>query len=140
MSVTPIQKSPVTPFPGFSLRVGDAQGHTLPSHDWHDCSSANTGSLATETREDLRGQNLSFTEIAKLVGEKWQVLSPEEKDPYDSQASAAKERYNAELTVYKKMDGHRAYTQYLADFKAKYSIQQSGTVPVLPLRPSSLPA
>ncbi|KAI9845704.1 MAG: hypothetical protein M1838_001567 [Thelocarpon superellum] len=78
-----------------------------------------------ETRELLRGQNLSFTEIAKLVGEKWQVLPAVEKEPFETQAAAAKERYNTELSEYKRTDSYRDYTQYLADFKAKYSTQPS---------------
>ena len=63
-----------------------------------------------------------------MVGESWQVLTADEKEPYESQASAAKERYNAELVTYKRTDSYRQYTQYLADFKAKYSTQQSGTI------------
>jgi hypothetical protein len=63
-----------------------------------------------------------------MVGERWQVLSPDEKEPYESSANSAKERYNAELAVYKKTDGYREYVQYLADFKVKYSVQTSGIV------------
>ncbi|KAI9821565.1 MAG: hypothetical protein M1832_003239 [Thelocarpon impressellum] len=81
--------------------------------------------FSNKTREDLRGQNLSFTEIAKVVGERWQILSPEGKEPYETQAALAKLKYNAEFSEYKKTDACRDYTQYLADFKAKYSAQQS---------------
>ena len=78
-------------------------------------------------REDLKGQNLSFTEIAKLVGERWQVLSPVDREPYEARATSAKARYNSELVEYKKTDHYREYAQYLADFKAKTTIQQTGT-------------
>ena len=75
--------------------------------------------MFSEIREELRPQSLSFTEIAKRVGESWQILSPEHKEPYESQASAAKEKYHAQLAEYKKTDHYREYTEYLAEFKLK---------------------
>lgn len=78
----------------------------------------------------MRGANLSFTDIAKLVGEKWQTLTPSEKEPYESRANNAKESYVAELARYKKTDEYKAYLQYLAEFKAKH-----GDKPVESKRP-----
>ncbi|KAI9053781.1 hypothetical protein LZ554_002730 [Drepanopeziza brunnea f. sp. 'monogermtubi'] len=80
--------------------------------------------FSNKMREDLKGRNLSFTEIAKLVGENWQNLSPSEKDPYEQQASAAKERYNNELAEYKKTEHYTEYMHYLAEFKARHSNPQ----------------
>ena len=70
-------------------------------------------------REQLKGRNLSFTEIAKLVGENWQSLQPHEKDPYEQKAFAAKEKFNHELTEYKRTSNYKEYQQYLAEFKAR---------------------
>ena len=78
-------------------------------------------------REDLKGRNLTFTEIAKLVGENWQNLSTLEKEPYESQAQAAKERFNADLANYKKTPEYKIYSEYLQEFKLKYSHQSLGT-------------
>ncbi|RQM06968.1 hypothetical protein DH86_00000115, partial [Scytalidium sp. 3C] len=75
---------------------------------------------------DLKGKHLSFTEIAKLVGENWQTLSPAEKEPYEHQAFVAKERYNNELNEYKKTEQYKEYARYLAEFKAKQQNQQQG--------------
>lgn len=72
-------------------------------------------------REELKGQNLSFTDIAKLVGERWKVLDPEEKESYEFQASVAKEKYNSEYEEYKRTEQYQEYMRYLADFKAKTS-------------------
>jgi hypothetical protein len=83
--------------------------------------------FSNKMREELKGRNLSFTEIAKLVGENWQSLSPREKEPYEQQAFSAKERYNSELSEYKKTSQYREYAQYLAEFKARQSNQQQGT-------------
>lgn len=75
--------------------------------------------VSVEIREELRRQNLSFTEIAKRVGESWQVLLAEEKELYESQASSAKEKYHGEMAEYKKNDEYREYSKYLTDFKIK---------------------
>lgn len=77
--------------------------------------------FSNSIREEVRGQNLSFTDIAKLVGDRWQKLSPEGKEPFESKANDAKEKYNIELAQYKKTDSYKEYTRYIADFKAKHS-------------------
>lgn len=73
---------------------------------------------------------MTFTDIAKRVGESWQVLVAEEKEPYESQASAAKEKYHAEMAKYKKTNLYKEYTQYLANFKAK-NATNPGTQPLI---------
>lgn len=82
--------------------------------------------FSNKMREELKGRNLSFTEIAKLVGENWQSLSPSEKEPYEQQAFADKERYNSQLGEYKKTPQYKEYAHYLAEFKARQSNQQQG--------------
>ena len=79
-----------------------------------------------DIRDELKPLNLSFTDIAKRVGENWQVLSPEEKEPYERRASMAKERYHTEMAAYKLTEQYREYQRYLADFKNKHSTN-SGT-------------
>lgn len=77
--------------------------------------------MVSEIREELKPENLSFTTIAKRVGERWQDISAEEKEPYESQASTAKEKYHTEMADYKTTRSYRDYQQYLAEFKAKHS-------------------
>lgn len=77
-------------------------------------------------REQLKGQDLSFTDMAKIVGERWQVLSADSREVYEKQASTAKERYNAALAEYKKTESYALYMEYLADFKAKNAPQDNG--------------
>lgn len=72
-----------------------------------------------EVREDLRSENLTFTEMAKRVGEMWQALAPEEREPFEAQAGSAKEEYLAEMAQYRLSDKYKEYVEYLADFKAK---------------------
>jgi hypothetical protein len=83
---------------------------------------------ASEMRVDLKGRHLSFTEIAKLVGENWQNLSPSEKEPFEAQAFSAKEKYNAQLAEYKKTENYKKYAEYLLEFKEKQAANlQHGT-------------
>ncbi|KAI2636010.1 hypothetical protein GGS21DRAFT_489725 [Xylaria nigripes] len=79
--------------------------------------------FSNKMREDLKGQNLTFTEIAKLVGENWQNLDPTEKDPYEQQANDTKEKYNQKLSEYKKTDDYRKYSEYLSEFRKRQAAQ-----------------
>lgn len=78
----------------------------------------------SEMRDRLKGQDLSFTEIAKIVGERWQVLSTNEKEPCERQAQAMKEKYYADLAEYKKTPQYSGYQEYLIEFKAKHNQKQ----------------
>jgi hypothetical protein len=75
----------------------------------------------TEIRDQLKGQELSFTEIAKLVGERWQELQAHEKEPCEREAQALKDTYYSELRKYKKTPQYQQYQDYLVEFKAKHS-------------------
>jgi hypothetical protein len=79
-----------------------------------------------DIRELLKGQELSFTEIAKVVGERWQVLPSEEREACERQANGAKERYYAELAEYKKTPQYDAYQKYLEEFRAKHAVPTKG--------------
>ncbi|KAL9033848.1 MAG: hypothetical protein Q9214_007316, partial [Letrouitia sp. 1 TL-2023] len=65
-------------------------------------------------------------QIAKRVGERWQVLSAESKEPYETQAATAKGQYLAAMAQYKKTAEYKNYLEYLADFKSK-NLPKSGT-------------
>lgn len=73
-------------------------------------------------REDLKGQNLSFTEIAKLVGENWQSLDRSEKEPFETQAQVLKEKYIRDMTEYKKSADFKRYSDYLQDFRKRQAL------------------
>jgi hypothetical protein len=82
--------------------------------------------MSIEVREVLKGQDLSFTEIAKVVGERWQVLPAEEREACERQANSAKEKYYAGLAEYKKTPQYEAYQKYLEEFKAKHNTPSKG--------------
>ncbi|KAI1814305.1 hypothetical protein GGS20DRAFT_415989 [Poronia punctata] len=79
--------------------------------------------FSNKMREDLKGQNLTFTEIAKLVGEHWQSLGRTEKEPFEKQANEAKEKYNYDLAQYKQTPEYRKYHEYLHEFRKKQAVQ-----------------
>ncbi|KAI1108403.1 hypothetical protein F5Y14DRAFT_457060 [Nemania sp. NC0429] len=79
--------------------------------------------FSNKMREDLKGQNLTFTEIAKLVGENWQNLGRAEKAPYERQANEAKEAYNHDLAEYKKTSECKKYNEYLREFRKRQAAQ-----------------
>ncbi|MCJ1431678.1 hypothetical protein MMC27_001033 [Xylographa pallens] len=82
--------------------------------------------FSNKCREELKPQNLSFTSIAKLVGERWQALAARQKEPFESQATSLKETYNSELAKYRRTSGYKDYLEYLAEFKAKNANPSTG--------------
>jgi regulator of protease activity HflC (stomatin/prohibitin superfamily) len=80
----------------------------------------------TEVREEVKGRDLSFTEIAQLVGKRWQLLAPETRKNLEREADMAKEKYSAAVTEYKMTPQYAQYRKYLADFNAKYAASSPG--------------
>ena len=70
------------------------------------------------TRDQLKEQKLSFTELSKVVGEKWQQLAGEEREEWKKKGAVPWERYKAEVVEYQKTDDFREYQRYVAEFKA----------------------
>ncbi|GAB7345397.1 hypothetical protein MBLNU457_3738t1 [Dothideomycetes sp. NU457] len=85
--------------------------------------------FSNQMREVLKGQDLSFTEIAKLVGERWQGLDLASKEPCERQAQEMKEKYYNELSEYKKTEEYQTYQKYLNEFKAKHNQKQNAKRP-----------
>ncbi|KAL4585780.1 hypothetical protein LXL04_010406 [Taraxacum kok-saghyz] len=50
-------------------------------------------------KKDIPG--IAFQEIGRVLGERWNKLSVEEKEPYEAKASADKKRYRDEISNYK---------------------------------------
>ena len=74
--------------------------------------------FSNHMREQLKSQNLSFTDLSKEVGEKWQRLTRDEKEEWKGKGAVPWERYKANLAEYQKTDDFREYQRYLAEFKA----------------------
>ena len=88
-------------------------------------------------REHLKPQNLSFTDIAKRVGEQWQLLDSQLKGQYESRAAAFKEKYRADLAHYKTTDNYRVYNDYLHTFNLKNAEDKRAKIDKAPSATSS---
>ena len=67
-------------------------------------------------REEMKDEPLSFADISRQVGEKWQTLSPEEKEGWKQKAAVPWEKYKQDLVEYQKTENYRKYNQYVNDF------------------------
>ncbi|XP_057445608.1 FACT complex subunit SSRP1-like [Lotus japonicus] len=54
-------------------------------------------------RENLKKTNpgISFTDVGRVLGEKWKKISAEDKEPYEAKARADRKRYMDEISGYK---------------------------------------
>lgn len=68
------------------------------------------------------------------MGERWQILDPEDKEQYERQAATAKEQYNASLAKYRRTSQYRTYQTYLAEFKARNTPQPTAGMLKRPIR------
>jgi len=71
----------------------------------------------------MKSKELSFSEMAKLVGERWQELTAADKEPCEQKAQAMKEAYQVKLAEYKKTTEYSSYQEYLADFRSRQKQQ-----------------
>ncbi|KAF2267758.1 hypothetical protein CC78DRAFT_47047 [Lojkania enalia] len=87
--------------------------------------------FADQLRTDPEIASLSFVDIAKEVGRRWQILPPEQKRIWESQSARAMQEYEAQMDEYKKTDSWRKYQVYLNDFKTQQAqaanAKRSGT-------------
>lgn len=78
--------------------------------------------FAHKVREEYAGQNISFPDMAKIVGDRWKTVNPEVKEAIENEAAKAKEEYQAAMAVYKTTDYWKKYQEYLKEFKEKYEL------------------
>ncbi|KAH9676373.1 FACT complex subunit SSRP1 [Citrus sinensis] len=54
-------------------------------------------------RENIKKSNpgIAFTDVGRVLGERWKKMSVEEREPYESKARADKKRYKDEISGYK---------------------------------------
>ncbi|XP_019161740.1 PREDICTED: FACT complex subunit SSRP1-like [Ipomoea nil] len=59
--------------------------------------------FSNNERENVKKTNpgIAFTEVGKVLGDKWNKMSAEEKQPYEAMARADKKRYSDEISDYK---------------------------------------
>ncbi|KAF1838467.1 hypothetical protein BDW02DRAFT_594716 [Decorospora gaudefroyi] len=82
--------------------------------------------FADQLRTNPAISQLSFVDIAREVGRRWQHLPPEKKGVWESNAARAMQEYEAQMDEYKKTENWRKYQAYLNDFKMQQSTPSLG--------------
>jgi len=85
--------------------------------------------FADQLRTDPNVSQLSFVNIAREVGRRWQELPAEQKRVWESNAARAMQEFEAQMDNYKKTDNWRRYQAYLNDFRAQQAASISGKRP-----------
>ena len=81
--------------------------------------------FADQLRTDPGVNQLSFVNIAREVGRRWQDLPAEQKRVWESNAARAMQEFEAQMDEYKRTDSWRKYQAYLNDFKTQQSTPSS---------------
>jgi hypothetical protein len=80
-------------------------------------------------RQDPDVSKLPFVDISKLVGERWQRLSPEERAAWTSTAAQQKRRYRMELAEYQQSEDYRDHQDRLRMTKLEKSTPSNEVSP-----------
>ncbi|KAI8930850.1 hypothetical protein NX059_011869 [Plenodomus lindquistii] len=83
--------------------------------------------FADQLRLDPTVSQLSFVNIAREVGRRWQELPAEQKRVWESNAARAMQEFEAQMDEYKKTDNWRRYQIYLNDFRTQQATPASST-------------
>ncbi|POW17674.1 hypothetical protein PSTT_00519, partial [Puccinia striiformis] len=73
--------------------------------------------FSNTVREQLKGQQISFTEIARTVGERWKTLERSAKEAFEREASEQKDRWTKSMLAYKRTHEYEQHRRYLQQFK-----------------------
>ncbi|KAL0078731.1 hypothetical protein J3Q64DRAFT_1643871 [Phycomyces blakesleeanus] len=74
--------------------------------------------FSNHARTELKDQNLTFSELAKIVGDRWKNLSFAEKQEYERTAMRAKDEYSAQFDRYRRTPEYKSHQEYLKEFKS----------------------
>ncbi|OAV94450.1 hypothetical protein PTTG_03070 [Puccinia triticina 1-1 BBBD Race 1] len=73
--------------------------------------------FSNTVREQLKGQQISFTDIARTVGDRWKTLDPSTKEAFEREASEQKDRWTKSMLAYKRTREYEQHRRYLQQFK-----------------------
>ena len=90
--------------------------------------------FSNHVRDQLKVQNLTFTSLSKLVGERWQSLTPEEKEAWKQRGAGPWEGYKAKVAQYQRTPQYQEYQRYSAEFKAAEAAKKPARRDSIPYR------
>lgn len=63
--------------------------------------------FSNDVRAELKQQNKSFTDLAKIIGDRWKNITPDEKELYEVNALRSREDYLKKIEEYHKTDSFK---------------------------------
>lgn len=79
--------------------------------------------FSNHARSKIKDQNLTFSDIAKIIGEQWKHLSSEEKQAYERPAMQAKDEYLVRLEQYRQTQEYKVGSRKKKGLQQKHSIK-----------------
>lgn len=73
--------------------------------------------FSNDVRAEMKGQNITFSDMAKVVGDRWKNLSHAEKQRYERTAAKAKDKYLLEMEKYRQTDQYQVRDLFLHQSK-----------------------
>ena len=70
--------------------------------------------FSNDVRAELKQQNKSFTDLAKIIGDRWKNIAPDDKDAYETNAMRSREEYLKKLEEYHKTDFYKVSFFYFS--------------------------
>lgn len=74
--------------------------------------------FSNDARTQLKGHNMTFVEIAKIVGDQWKNLGINQKQQYERTAMRAKDEYIDALNEYRKTDEYKVNKGVFVRFRS----------------------
>jgi hypothetical protein len=73
--------------------------------------------FSNDVRKELKDYNMSFTELARIVGNRWKNIDGDLKEKYEDGANMAKDDYLQQLSEYQKTDEYKVRIMAMACFR-----------------------
>ena len=80
--------------------------------------------FSNDVREQLKEQNLSFPELSREVGVRWQNIPVREKERWRNMAAGPWDEYKERVLAYQQTEQFREYRRYVEDFKNNQAYKQ----------------
>jgi hypothetical protein len=75
--------------------------------------------FSNDARAQLKAHNMTFVEIAKIVGDQWKNLGISQKQQYERTAMRAKDEYIDALNEYRKTNEYKVNIKFFFSFNKK---------------------
>ena len=81
--------------------------------------------FSNHMRDELKEQNLTFTEISRAVGSGWRALQHNEKEAWQGRAATQMTKYKGRLADYHRTESYQRHKKYVSTFKSAQEARES---------------